>query len=83
MARMVFSQIQQAPGPDFREVGKSLNFIIFFFIFTENKALYISCESSAWQHIKPYLVSLCNINKESWNLVDYKNCQLQYFDSTF
>ena len=25
MARMIFSQIQQAPGPDFRKEGKSLH----------------------------------------------------------
>ena len=29
MVSMIFSQIQQAPGPDFRKVGKSLNILVF------------------------------------------------------
>ena len=32
MVKMHFSQIQQAPGPDFRKVGKSLHQVLFWFM---------------------------------------------------
>ena len=35
MAQMLFPQIQQASGPNFRKVGKSLNLVLNAFTFTK------------------------------------------------
>ena len=46
MVQMLFSQIQQAPGPDFKMVGKYLDIKLF-----EDQRLNMGHMESFWPHV--------------------------------
>ena len=80
MVQMLFSQIQQAPGPDFRKVGKSLliDWISNITTVTYFPSLSLSALYSIWKSVSSFTKPWANIPSTRLSSRVFKTGKLKY-----